>query len=59
MSERHDRLMSGYYAMREAEERAAEAASLGYQTELDEWWAEHPRTTFKQWLTCQRESETA
>lgn len=48
--------MSGYYAAREAEEQEAEAASLGYATELAEWWAEHPRITFKQWLINQRRS---
>lgn len=49
----HDQLMAGYYAIREAEEQAAEDATCGYATELAEWWAEHPRTTFKIYLTHQ------
>lgn len=53
-NQHHQQLMSGYYAAREAEEREAEAQSLGYATELSEWWQDHPRITFKEWLINQR-----
>lgn len=50
MSCHHCNLMAEYRAIREAEEQAAEMASAGYQTELKEYWANNPRTTFKDFL---------
>lgn len=48
----HALLMQSYYAVRESEEREAEAATQGYVTEMKEYWAEHGRTTFKDWLVA-------
>lgn len=46
----HADLMSGYYAIREAEEAAAESVSIGYAAELEDYWRDHPRTTFRVYL---------
>lgn len=46
----HRALVDGYRAIREVEERAAEAATQQYATELAEYWAAHPRTTFRDYL---------
>lgn len=50
----HDDLMDGYYAIREAQEREAEAVTLNYDTELAEYWERHPRITFRMYLTQMR-----
>lgn len=43
--------MSGYYAARAAQEARAEQWSLGYATELAEFYATvEQRLTYKQWL---------
>lgn len=42
-----DPLLSEFYNATHAWELAAEAASLGYPTELAEYAAEHPRPTLK------------
>jgi hypothetical protein len=50
MSAHHELLMSEYYAIREWEESQAEQYTAGYATELAEYWAFNPRTTFKEFL---------
>lgn len=47
---RHADLMSGYYLLRETEETACEAATMGYEIETAEYWRDHPRTTFRIYL---------
>lgn len=47
----HDDLMSSYYAAREVQEAEAERMSIGYDTELAEYYETHPRVTFRYWLT--------
>jgi hypothetical protein len=57
----HDDMMSGYYAAREAQEREAEALTLGYDAELADYFRDHPRITFRSWLIewNRREKEAA
>lgn len=50
MSAYHDRLMSEYYAAREAYETRMEAYSLGYDTEMVEYRRTESPVTFKTWL---------
>ena len=50
----HRALVNDYRINRHHEEQAAEAASIGYATELAEYVAAHPLTTFKQWLVGHR-----
>lgn len=47
----HDALMESYYTAREAQEREAESYSLGYDTELAEFYAANEPVTFKRWLS--------
>lgn len=47
--------MTEFYAAQEAEDVAAEAATLGYRTELVEYWKINKRMTFKAWLVEQGE----
>lgn len=42
--------MAGYYSAREAQERQAEAAAIGYAKELADWYRDHPRLTFRRYL---------
>lgn len=58
-SRSHAEMVDGYRAIREAEEAAAEAATSGYETELASYWAEHPRTTFKDYLMGMRDTARA
>lgn len=53
----HADLMAGYYAAREAQERQCEEETLGYETEMREWYERNPRLTFKVWLTGHRQRE--
>jgi hypothetical protein len=46
----HDELMAGYYLAREAQDRQAEAATLQYQSELEDWYRVNPRLTFRKYL---------
>lgn len=46
----HEALMDSYYCAREAQEREAEAYSIGYQTELEEFYKVNRRVTFREWL---------
>lgn len=50
----HDELMDGYYLARETQERQAEAETLGYDTELREFYSRVPRLTFKSYLIQMR-----
>lgn len=50
----HRALVNDYRINRHNEEQAAEAASIGYATEYAEYVAEHPLTTFKEWLIGHR-----
>lgn len=54
-SAEHASLVDGYRAVREAEEAAAERATQQYDTELAAYWAEHPRTTFRDYLIGMRD----
>ena len=47
-----DPLMSHYYAAEHAWELAAEAESLGYATELEEYAATHPRPTLQGFMVA-------
>jgi len=47
---RHQEWMQSYYEEVERCRIAAENASLGYKTELAEYYAEHPLPTLKQWM---------
>lgn len=49
----HRQLIEAYYAARDQWELDAEAASVGYATELAEYAAHTPRPTFKRFLTEQ------
>lgn len=51
----HASAVEGYRAIRQYEEDAAEVATGGYATELAEYWAEHPRTTFRDYLLGMRD----
>lgn len=53
----HAQMMDEYYAARAAQEARAEAWSLGYATELSEFYdTVEPRLTFKQWLVQNKRS---
>jgi hypothetical protein len=49
----HASLVDGYRAWREAAHETAEAATLGYATELADYWREHPAPTFREYLLSQ------
>lgn len=49
-NEFHDRLMEEYYAARDAQEHQAEMEGYGYSEETAEFYANHPRITFKEFL---------
>jgi len=46
----HREFMEGYYLAVEAWERAAEAATHGYATEMAEYEATNPRPTLRAWM---------
>jgi hypothetical protein len=54
-SAHHASIVEGYRAVREAQESAAETATHGYATELAEYWRDHPRMTFRDYLIGMRE----
>lgn len=58
-SRSHAELVDGYRAIAHAEELAAEAATNGYATELAEYWRDHPRTTFRDYLIGMRQRDAA
>lgn len=47
----HRELMESYYLAREVQEREAEEYSIGYATELREFYSLNRRVTFKDWLS--------
>lgn len=47
---RHQEWMQSYYEEVERCRIAAENASLGYKTEMKEYYAEHPLPTLKEWM---------
>jgi hypothetical protein len=50
--------VEGYRAAVAAQEARAEAATLGYPTELAAYWREvEPRLTFRRWLQHSRNPE--
>lgn len=51
--------MAGYYAIRDGELARAEQVTGGYDTELAEYWAVNPRTTFRQYLIHRRQEQMA
>lgn len=53
----HRALVSSYKDERIRQEDAAEAASLGYDTEYAEYVAEHPLITFKEWLIGHKKTD--
>jgi len=53
----HRALVRSYKDERIRQEEAAEAASLGYDTEWAEYVAEHPLITFKDWLIGHKNPE--
>ncbi len=55
----HRALVLEYRLWRLAWEQAAEEASIGYQTEYDEYAALNPPPTFKQWLIGHQREEAA
>lgn len=46
--------MSEYYAARDAQESAAEQYGAGYPEETAEYYAYHPKITFKEFLIGRR-----
>lgn len=58
-SSAHRALVDGYRALRRYEEQACEEASIGYATEEAEYWREHPRTTFRDYLIGMRQASAA
>lgn len=55
----HRELVDGYRAVVRHEEQQAEAATHGYDTELADYWRDHPRTTFRDYLTSRRHTADA
>lgn len=55
----HRALVESYRDAVDAWDAAAEAATMGYATELREYAEANPRPTFKQWLEGQRGSGDA
>lgn len=52
----HANLVESYRAAAEAQLDRAEAATLGYATELEAYWRDvEPRLTFRHWLLNYRE----
>ena len=49
-SSAHADVVEGYRLWREVEERAAEEATHGYATELDDYWRDRQRPTFSAYL---------
>ena len=49
-SREHAELVEGYRAWRQAAEAEAEAETLGYATELADYWSTHDRPTFRTYL---------
>lgn len=58
-SSAHRALVDGYRAVRRHEEQACEEASIGYATEEADYWREHPRTTFRDYLIAMRQKDAA
>lgn len=50
----HRRLVQEYRDERDRQHEAAMEASIGYETEYQEYVAEHPLVTFKDWLRWHR-----
>ena len=50
----HSDLVESYRLAREAWEAQADAAAIGYATELAEYRLAHPPPTFRQWLVQYR-----
>lgn len=50
----HADLVEGYRSWRDVEHARAEQESIGYQTELDEYWETHTRPTFGRFLRDMR-----
>ena len=54
MSRQHDESMDAFHAAVEAQEERAEAWSLAYRPETDEFYRDvEQRLTLRRWLECQ------
>lgn len=53
----HRQLVLAYRDERDRQHEVAVEASIGYQTEYEEYVAEHPLVTFKEWLKWNRNED--
>jgi hypothetical protein len=56
-SRSHAELVDGYRAWREVAHAAAEASTIGYDTELVDYWSSHERPTFRAYLLSRLQPE--